>query len=282
MMKFKRALSFLILSVIVLSVLLLPLSNLNATNLNEISVEDYIGNVLKEDNEYFYITENKIYDLSDDYSLIPQLALGINNENLSQISVVDSSNIQKNELSKRLSGKFLLAVEDYGRLWYVDPVSEERTEIQLGNINQSLSAIAIDLNKISVNNDENQVSSEIMSLLNLVNLERQKYNLAELKLDLNLSEVAFDKAEEMLQENYFAHIGPNALTPGQRLNRFAYPWEKMGENLAKSYSANLTAEQAFHLWMNSPKHKENILNPEFQYIGLAFDENYAVQEFVKN
>lgn len=282
MTKFKRVLSFLTLSLMVLSALLLPLSYLNATNLEDISAEDYIGSVLKKDNSYFYITEDQIYDLSADYFLIPQLALGINNENLDQISMTNSDLNSKSDLSKRLSGKFLLAVEDRGRLWFVDSVTEQRSEIKLENIEESLGSVATTLNTEIVQVKKDEVSFEMSSLLKLVNLERQKYGLRELELDLDLSDVALDKAEEMSEQNYFAHIGPNEITPGQRLNSFGCSWKKMGENLAKSYSSNLRPEQAFRLWMNSPKHKENILNPDFNYIGLAFYKNYAVQEFVKN
>lgn len=282
MTKFKRVLPFLTLSLMVLSALLLPLSYSNATNLDDISAEDYIGSILKKDNSYFYITEDQIFDLSEDYFLIPQLALGINNKNLDQVPMTDDIDLRRTDLSKRLSGKFLLAVEDHGRLWYIDSITEQRSEIKLKNIEESLDLIAINLNTEIVQVEKNDIPFEISTLLKLVNLERQKYNLDELELDINLSEVALDKAEEMSEGNYFAHIGPNKITPGQRLDSFNYPWKKMGENLAKSYSSDLSPEQAFTLWMNSPKHKENILNSDFNYIGLAFYENYAVQEFVKN
>jgi hypothetical protein len=65
---------------------------------------------------------------SDGLSEIAKLALGISNRDLKLIPI-DASTGPVASLGRRLGGYFLLAVEDRGRLWYVDPVSFKRRAI---------------------------------------------------------------------------------------------------------------------------------------------------------
>lgn len=62
-------------------------------------------------------------------------------------------------------------------------------------------------------------------------------------------------------------------------------WLKLGENLSMA----ATVEQAYDLFLGSPKHREAILNPNFNTIGVAavwgncrgFRVVYVVQEFAQ-
>ena len=50
---------------------------------------------------------------------------------------------------------------------------------------------------------------------------------------------------------------------------FGYKYRYAGENLARDFS---NASSAMDAWMNSPTHKENILNPKYKEIGIGVVE----------
>ena len=108
--------------------------------------------------------------------------------------------------------------------------------------------------------------------INLVNNERQQQNLAALKQDNALSAIAQAKAEDMANNNYFAHNSPTYGTVGNMLDHFGYNWTAYGENIAKGYTSAETVVQG---WMESPGHRANILQSRFTNIGTGYatDQN---------
>jgi uncharacterized protein YkwD len=111
-------------------------------------------------------------------------------------------------------------------------------------------------------------ASEIASdtLINLTNQDRQKYGLPILKQNLALNTAAFAKANDMFNKQYWDHFGPNGETPWQFIKASGYQYVYAGENLAKGFQTSEGVEQA---WMASPTHRENILSPNYQEIGIA-------------
>ena len=72
-----------------------------------------------------------------------------------------------------------------------------------------------------------------------------------------MSASALAKAEDMAINNYFAHYSPNGKKPWDWINRDNYAYLFVGENLA----INFTSAEAVHeALMNSPTHRQNILN----------------------
>ncbi len=119
----------------------------------------------------------------------------------------------------------------------------------------------------------------------LVNAERAKYGIAPLKWDSN----AYKAANARLQEipDKFSHIRPNGTKYytiyGYGGTDIPDVFSKVGENIASGYS---TAEKVVTAWMNSTKgHRENILNPEYENMAIAFGnvndiyKYYWAQEF---
>ncbi|HRY63563.1 MAG TPA: hypothetical protein P5267_03125, partial [Patescibacteria group bacterium] len=49
-----------------------------------------------------------------------KLSLGISNANLAKIPVSGTKDVSNISLRNKMKGKMLLAVEDHGRIWYVD------------------------------------------------------------------------------------------------------------------------------------------------------------------
>lgn len=106
-------------------------------------------------------------------------------------------------------------------------------------------------------------------LVELTNIERQKMGLAPLKENQALNEAAKLKAANMFAEDYWAHFAPSGKTPWDFILGSGYNFSYAGENLAKNF---YTEEEAMVAWMNSPDHRENIANSNYQDIGMAVVE----------
>lgn len=115
---------------------------------------------------------------------------------------------------------------------------------------------------------ENAFSSAISSnnIIALTNSSRKVYGLSELKENKKLTLAAQAKAEDMLQNQYFAHTSPDGKTPWSFVEGAGYAYLSAGENLAVNFTESEDVESA---WMNSPSHKANILNSEFEEIGIG-------------
>lgn len=103
-------------------------------------------------------------------------------------------------------------------------------------------------------------------IVELVNESRIKESLSPLLENARLSKAAAAKAEDMLQQDYFAHTAPSGKTPWFWIDKSGYNYQKAGENLAMNFTSVEAEHQA---WMKSPLHQKNILNADFQEIGVA-------------
>ena len=118
-----------------------------------------------------------------------------------------------------------------------------------------------------------------------VNAERWDRNLGVLSVNPILVQVARAHSKEMCEKSYFDHISP---TPGLRtpMNRYLHDlghtptWAYLGENLF--YCSVVDVDRGHSALMNSPKHKENILNKRFEQVGvgvyIASDGQFWVTE----
>ncbi|SEN19125.1 CAP domain-containing protein [Lihuaxuella thermophila] len=116
-------------------------------------------------------------------------------------------------------------------------------------------------------------------VIDLTNQERAKYGLPALKVDLQLSKMARDKAQDMHDNNYFSHNSPTYGSPFQMMDRYGIRYNAAGENIAMGQR---TPQEVVNDWMNSKGHRQNILSKNFNYIGVGYvkDGNYWVQEFI--
>jgi len=104
------------------------------------------------------------------------------------------------------------------------------------------------------------------NIIRLTNAERQKFGLNALKENSRLSSAALAKANNMIEEQYWDHFGPNGETPWQFIKASGYQYIYAGENLAKGFKSSEGVVQA---WMASPTHRENILSGNYKEIGIA-------------
>ncbi len=99
------------------------------------------------------------------------------------------------------------------------------------------------------------------------NLERIKKNLPPLKENKLLNHSAEIKLEDIFEKQYFAHISPEGESIKDLVKKVGYEFILIGENLALGNFKN--DESLVNRWMESQDHRENILNPKYQEIGVA-------------
>ncbi|MDY0404612.1 CAP domain-containing protein [Virgibacillus sp. 179-BFC.A HS] len=114
----------------------------------------------------------------------------------------------------------------------------------------------------------------------LTNKERKKYDLKPLRMDKDLNQVARIKSEDMRQRHYFDHTSPTYGSLAQFYDSLLVRGYTYGENIAKGY---VSPEDVVQAWMNSPGHRENILNRNYTHIGVGYVEkgHYWTEEFVQ-
>jgi uncharacterized protein YkwD len=104
-------------------------------------------------------------------------------------------------------------------------------------------------------------------IIEWTNKQREKYGLAPLKENQILDETAMAKVEDMFENQYFAHESPTGEGVSDLARKFSYDFLLIGENLAMG---NFSSDEDLVLaWMESPGHRENILNEKYQEIGVA-------------
>ncbi len=104
-------------------------------------------------------------------------------------------------------------------------------------------------------------------VINQTNIEREKYGLLPLQENIKLNNMAKAKVDDMFAYQYFAHQSPLGKEAKDLAVDFSYEFLSMGENLAMGNFEN--EEKLVQEWMNSLGHRENILNPVYQEIGVA-------------
>ncbi|MSQ24369.1 MAG: hypothetical protein EXR58_07460 [Chloroflexi bacterium] len=102
-------------------------------------------------------------------------------------------------------------------------------------------------------------------MLELLNQERGKDGLSTLLRDPGIDAVARAHSVDMLAQGYFAHETPSGVSPFDRLLQTGIRFRDAGENIALAP----TVEIAHQGLMESPEHRANILNPDFNRVGLG-------------
>lgn len=100
----------------------------------------------------------------------------------------------------------------------------------------------------------------------LTNELRKQYGLAPLQENILLDAAARQKAEDMSQNNYFSHFSPTGISPWHWIEKTGYNYRYAGENLAMNF---IDSEEVVRAWFNSAGHRENLLNKNYQEIGIA-------------
>ncbi len=99
------------------------------------------------------------------------------------------------------------------------------------------------------------------------NQYRQQYGCPPLTLDEKLTQAAQKHSEDMALNDFFSHTGSDGSSPWDRIRATGYDFLTAGENLAAGYP---DAKSVVDAWMNSEGHRTNILNCDFEEIGVGY------------
>lgn len=119
------------------------------------------------------------------------------------------------------------------------------------------------------------------TMICLVNTLRYQNGLKPYLLDRRLVAAATAKVNDMITNNYFAHVSPTGVAWTTFIDQAGYYWLGAGENLALGFADDLGA---FNGFLNSPGHKINMLSPGWtsfgSYHGISpTGTSYIAQEF---
>lgn len=128
-----------------------------------------------------------------------------------------------------------------------------------------------------------EATQQAQEVLKIVNQERSKVGLKALTLSAELTDVATVKAQDMADNGYFDHTSPNYGSPFEMMRHFGIQYRSAGENIA---AGQKTAQEVMNSWMNSSGHRANILNSDYEQIGIGYVTGgqygtYWVQMFKK-
>jgi uncharacterized protein YkwD len=113
--------------------------------------------------------------------------------------------------------------------------------------------------------------------LQLVNDARAAAGVQPLSFNDELMIAADDHSAWMDATDTVSHTGANGSSPQDRIADAGYEAAGTGENIWYSYGTDAaatmhSAEQSHHWFMNSPGHYSNLVNPDFQEVGISLVE----------
>ncbi|HMK84527.1 MAG TPA: CAP domain-containing protein [Steroidobacteraceae bacterium] len=82
-----------------------------------------------------------------------------------------------------------------------------------------------------------------------------------------LADVALGHASDMAAHSYFEHEDLSGHSPADRVRAVGYKEKLVGENIAFGPES---AEEVVKGWLDSPGHCENIMDPRFAEMGIAY------------
>jgi len=104
-----------------------------------------------------------------------------------------------------------------------------------------------------------------VTVLNLINNERVAVGLAPLMPHATIRSVARAHGREMFAWGYLSHVSRSGLGPQQRVLARGVRVRVVGENLA--YASGI--REAHEALMASEAHRQNILLPQYQLVGIG-------------
>ena len=123
-----------------------------------------------------------------------------------------------------------------------------------------------------------------LDLFKLVNIERQRLDLAPVRFSSPLSVLARKHSQNMALRGDISHLSTSGETYSERLVEGEFYFIKNGENVA--YSQTFVSEFIHQSFMDSPGHRANVLDPDFDELGIGVvfkgdDGYYVTQDFIR-
>ncbi|MDP1722628.1 MAG: CvpA family protein [Candidatus Gottesmanbacteria bacterium] len=180
------------------------------------------------------------------------------------LAIPSRGTVKRDIKNSRIGSQLVLASERYGgkvkssldsvtqeamKFVTIKPKSQERLDLD----------VAPEKNQLTVDNPSE------LQMVALVNEERSKIGLGELRIDEQLTDTARRHSRDMFERRYFSHFSPEGHDVSYRAKQSGIEYSLIGENLA--YAPNVsTAHTGF---MNSEGHRKNILDGQWSRIGIG-------------
>jgi uncharacterized protein YkwD len=103
-------------------------------------------------------------------------------------------------------------------------------------------------------------------LLSNLNAERKARGLSALTLSAKLDKAAQGAACDNAKRRSISHVSSDGGTLKTRLRRVGYGFRTAAENTGRGFASGA---RAVEWWMNSPKHKDNILLRKAREVGVG-------------
>lgn len=110
----------------------------------------------------------------------------------------------------------------------------------------------------------------------LINQQRALIGLEQLIWSDDAAKIARLHSENMASNDFFSHTDLDGLMVNDRADSLGInKWRAIGENIAYNQGFENPVEFAVERWMQSPKHRDNLLNSRWKEsgIGIAVTEN---------
>lgn len=157
-----------------------------------------------------------------------------------------------------------------------EPIVQDNSSLSDNNITEDTN-----LKENTIKTFEDYTDEEVRAMeeevVRLVNEERAKYGLHPLEIDETLMELSKEKSKDMANNNYFSHTSPTYGSPFDMIKNSGITYNFAGENIA---SMGMSSQGVVNGWLNSKGHRENILNPNYKYIGVGVYNSKWTQIFI--
>lgn len=123
-------------------------------------------------------------------------------------------------------------------------------------------------------------------VLEFTNDARRDRGVRSLQLDTVLAQAARYHSRDMNQRDYFDHRSPDGVSARQRIGTW-HRWliGQVGENIweirLRSKDMRALARLAVDGWLNSPSHRDNLLQADFTHIGIGVAQTGTTWRFTQ-
>lgn len=277
---------------------------------NKEKVIEQLGEPSRKDSSYYgydwwiYLKDESIIQIAvEDNKVVSIFGMG-KDVDLSPFQLEDSySNINKdNDLKKQITFdnyQFQLTREDLQTrpllqidentfaIMYFDKETKKLISIRI--VNQA-SLLALRPYELYYSGDLPQVetlkedemkdvfTNTEKQIFDISNILRKNMERGKLKWNEKAQVAAKSHSEDMYKNKYFSHYAEDGSNLGNRLNKVGANYLLAGENIAAQYP---DAISAVHGWLNSPGHREVLLNKDYTELGVGVHEFYFTQNFLK-
>lgn len=162
------------------------------------------------------------------------------------------------ELSSALDGVYFVQVA-YSK----QGTNDYRFRLSTASVNGSKTPSSSTSNTTLTNSNADLINQ----IVSLTNNFRQQNGLAPVTLNSRLTSAAQTHTQNMALQDFVSHTGADGSTVDKRVTATGYGWSIVAENIAAGYE---TAAQVVQGWIDSPGHRENLLNASVTEIGVGY------------